>query len=65
MASATQSKIFKAIAAWNKEIDFPKIFMCIRCLGVWPQRFKDLIPQRCAHCNSPYWNVPYKIKVVK
>ena len=33
---------------------------CLRCGHKWPSR-TERIPQRCARCNSPYWNIP-KVK---
>lgn len=30
---------------------------CNRCNYEWIPR-KDTLPERCAKCNSPYWNKP-------
>lgn len=44
----------------RKEITLPKL-LCNRCEYSWfPSR--EIMPSRCAKCNSPYWNKPRRIK---
>jgi len=39
-----------------------KAYKCYRCGNVWQPRSKNVVPETCANCKSPYWNRPRKIK---
>lgn len=39
-----------------------KAYKCYRCGHVWQPRSKNVVPETCANCKSPYWNRPRKIK---
>jgi hypothetical protein len=46
------------LTVYKSEVEFgaePEKLSCNRCGHKWLQRKEDL-PQRCAKCNSPYWN---------
>jgi DNA-directed RNA polymerase subunit RPC12/RpoP len=32
-----------------------KMLKCMRCGGIWGQRFKGRKPKKCTYCNSQYW----------
>ena len=33
---------------------------CLRCGHTWLRRSLTKLPDRCAKCNSPYWDKPRK-----